>query len=145
MSSTRIANGSCIEPACDLKLMEQRYINVSNTGVLVIADDRTTRESLRMLLEFEGYLVSSCKSGPAAFELMREQCFEIFLVDYRLTEMNGDEVVRRLHAECPDDLVIGFSMESKGRAFLAAGADAFIGKKELAHKLLPFLKAERKT
>ena len=118
---------------------------MSHAEILVIDDDRTTRECLRMLLEFEGYLVSSCESGPAAFELLRKRFFEIFLVNYKMPEMNGDEIVRRLREECPDVLIIGFSMESKGRAFLAAGADGFIGRNELARSLLPFLKAERKT
>jgi CheY-like chemotaxis protein len=129
----------------NLKLTAGRLMNVSHAEILVIDDDRTTRVCLRMLLEFEGYLVSSCDSGPAAFELLRERCFEIFLVNCKMPEMNGDEIVRRLREECQDALIIGFSMESKGGAFLAAGADAFIGKNDLARRLLPFLKAERKT
>lgn len=115
---------------------------VSTTEVLIIDDDRTTRDSLGMLLEFEGYNVSSCGSGASAFDLVKEKCFEVILIDYRMPEMNGDEVTRILRLLCPDALVIGFSIETKDRMFLAAGADAFISKNALVHELVPLIKTK---
>ncbi len=113
---------------------------MSTTGVLIIDDDRTTRDSLRMLLEFEGYHVSSCESGASAFDLIKENQFEVFIIDYRMPEMNGDEVARLLRPLCPHAFLIGFSLESKGREFVAADANAFISKAVLVHELVPLIK-----
>lgn len=108
-------------------------------GVLIIDDDKTTRDSLSMLLEFEGYNVSSCESGASAFDLIKEKCFEVFIIDFRMPQMKGDEVTRLLRPLCPHALLIGFSFESKGQEFFTAGADAFIRKDELVHELVPLI------
>lgn len=93
-----------------------------------------------MLLEFEGYVVSFCESGACAADLIREKCFDVLLIAYRMPEMNGNEVVRLLRPRCPQALMIGFSVESKEQDFIKAGADAFVGKRELVRKLLPLIK-----
>jgi CheY-like chemotaxis protein len=112
---------------------------VSTTEVLIIDDDRTMRDGLTMLLEFEGYAVSSCESGALAFDLVKAKCFDVLLIDYRMPEMTGDEVVRLLRPLCPDALLIGVSIETKERVFLTAGADAFISKNMLVHELVPLI------
>ncbi len=108
--------------------------------VLIIDDDKTTRDSLRMLLEFDGFAVQSCESGVCALELINKRCFEILLIDYRMPRMNGDEVTRLLRCLCPYSFIVGFSVEPKSSSFLHAGANAFIGKHELAQKIVPLLK-----
>lgn len=113
---------------------------MSSETVLIIGDDKITRYGLHMLLEFEGFIVHSCENGVSALDLIDKEHFEIFLIDYRMPKMNGGEVARRLRPLCPEALIIGFSIESKGREFLAAGADAFIGKNALVHELVPLIK-----
>jgi len=113
---------------------------VSNEAVLVVDDDKLTRDGLHMLLESEGFAVSSCANGAVALDLIRNKQFEILLIDYRMPEMNGDELTRQLRPLCPDALIIGISIESRGQAFLKSGADAFLGKHELVRKLPPLIK-----
>ncbi len=113
---------------------------MSTETVLVIDDDKTTRDSLQMFLEFEGFVVSSCESGAAALDLITKKHFEVLLIDYRMPDMNGDELTRRLRPLCPDAFILGFSMESKEQAFLTAGADAFLSKHQLVQKLIPLIK-----
>jgi CheY-like chemotaxis protein len=107
--------------------------------ILIIDDDRTTRDSLGMLLKFEGHRVWDCESGIAALDMMKEQRFDVFLVDYRMPGMAGDEVVRLARTLSPDAYIIGFSVENKDHRFLAAGADAFIAKNLLVRELIPLL------
>ncbi len=111
------------------------------TEILIIDDDGTTRNILRMLLEFEGFVVHDCDGGAPAFDLIRNNCFDVMLIDYKMPEMNGDEVVRRMRACCPSALIIGFSLESRDREFLAAGADAFVGKDAVVHSLVPVIRS----
>jgi CheY-like chemotaxis protein len=113
---------------------------VSGEAVLVIDDDKTTRDSLKMFLEFEGFVVSSCESGAAALDLISKKRFKALLVDYRMPKMNGDELTRRLRPLCSDAFILGFSMESKEQAFLREGSDAFLSKHQLVHELVPLIK-----
>ena len=57
---------------------------MSVKAVLVIDDDKRTRETLRLLLELEGYVVDFCESGPSAFERLQKMSFDLILIDYRL-------------------------------------------------------------
>ena len=107
---------------------------MSNEAVLVIDDDKPTRVSLKMFLEFEGFVVCSCESGAAALDMIRKIHFYILLIGYRMPEMNGDELTRQLRPLCPDAFILGFSVESKNQAFLRAGADAFVRKDRLVHE-----------
>jgi CheY-like chemotaxis protein len=127
---------------CEKKELQQkpRGCRVSNQAVLVIDDDKITRDSLQMFLEFEGLVVSSCESGAAALDLISKKRFEVLLIDYRMPEMNGEELTRRLRPLCPDAFILGFSIESKDQAFLKSGADAFLNKHQLVKKLIPLIK-----
>ena len=113
---------------------------MSNGAVLVIDDDKSTRVSLKMFLEFEGFVVYSCESGAAALDLISKIHFDILLIGYRVPEMNGDALTKQLRPLCPDALILGFSVELNDQAFLSAGADAFVRKDRLVHELVPLIK-----
>lgn len=113
---------------------------MSNEAVLVIDDDKSTRVSLKMFLEFEGFVVYSCDRGATALDLMSKLRFDILLIGYRMPEMSGDELTRQLRTLYPDAFILGFSVESKDQAFLGAGADAFVRKDRLVHELVSLIK-----
>jgi len=72
---------------------------------------------------------------------MNEKRFGILLTDYRMPDMNGDELTVLVRSRYPEIFIIGFSIEAKEQAFLDAGANIFINKERLAHRLLPILYA----
>lgn len=113
---------------------------MGNEAVLVIDDDKTTRSSLQMFLEFEGFIVSACESGGAALDLIGKKHFEILLIGSRIQAMSGEELTRRLRPLCPDAFILGFSIGPKEQAFLRAGADAFLSRRQLVQKMIPLLK-----
>jgi len=96
---------------------------------------------LRLLLESSGYVTDCCENGSRALDKMNEKGFGILLTDYRMPGMNGDELTAMIRSQYPEVFIIGFSIEVKGQAFLDAGANIFIGKEQLAHRLLPILAA----
>jgi len=99
---------------------------VSSEVVLVIVDDKATRDSLQMFLAFEGFIVRSCKSGAAALDLISKKRCDVILLCYRMPEMNGDELTRRLRPLCPDAFESGFGVVSYDQALLRAVGDAFV-------------------
>jgi CheY-like chemotaxis protein len=112
---------------------------MSRGTVLILDDHLLMRDSLDALLTAEGFTVSSCASGRAGLDLAKMNDFRIFLVDYRMPDMNGEEVTRVLRTLCPEAIIIGFSIESREREFLNAGADKYIDKAELDDKLVQYL------
>jgi len=105
-------------------------------AALVIDDDKRTRETLRLLLELEGYVVTFCESGPCAFERLQNMRFDFILIDYRLPQSDGTEVTRSVRGLYPDAFIIGMGIENKKAEFMDAGANAFINKARLAQYLL---------
>lgn len=112
---------------------------MSRGTVLILDDHLLMRDTLEALLTKEGFTVSSCASGRAGLELAKRSNIGIFLIDYRMPDMNGDEVTVALRALCPEAIIIGFSIEPRERQFLKAGADKYIDKGQLDEELVRYL------
>ncbi len=113
---------------------------MTGQDVLVVDDNAVTRDLLAMILGGEGFLVESCSNGISAIELAKERSFQIYVIDYSMPGIKGDEVtseVRKLH---PDSFIIGYSIEQKETRFLEAGADKFIIKDHLTNELVQSIK-----
>jgi len=67
--------------------------------VLIIDDEAGVRDSLRMVLEYEGYEVLEAASGPAGLELVHGGAPDLIFLDVKMPRMDGLEVLRRLHEE----------------------------------------------
>ncbi|MBI4247032.1 MAG: sigma-54-dependent Fis family transcriptional regulator [Candidatus Rokubacteria bacterium] len=65
--------------------------------ILVVDDDAGLRESFRLVLEDE-YDVLDAPDGPAALEIVRSRQVDLVLLDIRLPEMDGIEVLERIKA-----------------------------------------------
>src|SRR5918994_2995265 len=65
--------------------------------VLVVDDDAGLRESFRLILE-DDYEVIDAADGPQALELVRTTNVDLVLLDIRLPDMYGIEVLERLKA-----------------------------------------------
>lgn len=112
---------------------------MSRGTVLIMDDHLLMRDTLEKLLVNEGFTASSCASGRAGLDLAKKNNIGIFLVDYRMPDMNGDEVVVALRALCPAAIIIGFSIEPREREFLKAGADKYIDKGHLDDHLIKYI------
>lgn len=69
--------------------------------VLVVDDDPSVRKSLVCYLEDHEFMVSSADSAEAALELALTVQFDFGIVDIRLPNMEGGELISRLHANHP--------------------------------------------
>lgn len=104
---------------------------------MIVDDDVAIGNSIRMLLRSEGMSADSCESGLIALELVKVKEYDTFLIDFRMPDMTGDVLTSRLRTLFPKAYIVGYSMQSKGDAFLAAGANAFI---KLVVGLIPLLR-----
>ncbi len=108
--------------------------------VLVIDDNQMTRDTIKLLLEDEGFIVQGCTNGKSAIDLSERKNFAVYIIDYRMPGMTGDAVAAMIRKLSPKAYIIGFSIESKEKVFLDAGADLFIIKDHFDKKLIPLIK-----
>ncbi len=65
-------------------------------SVLIVDDEASIRESLRMILEFEGYRIEEAGDGLEALQIVRDRPPDAILLDIRLPKLDGLETLRTL-------------------------------------------------
>jgi len=75
--------------------------------LLVVDDDKNIRVSLARTLEPLHHEVHSAESGPEALKLIdSHEEFDVVLSDWRMAEMNGLELLKKIKARSEDTVVI---------------------------------------
>ncbi len=64
--------------------------------ILVVDDERSIRNTLREILEYEKYEVSDAETGMAALELLKQYDFDVILLDIKMPQMDGMEVLEHI-------------------------------------------------
>lgn len=67
--------------------------------VLIIDDEWSIQQALQARLTAHGYCVKMASDGPAGLTAAQEDCPDVILLDLRMPDMDGFEVLRRLRAE----------------------------------------------
>ena len=60
--------------------------------ILVVDDDTNISELLRIYLEKDGYVVTTCSDGLTAVELQKSENPDIILLDIMLPKLDGWQV-----------------------------------------------------
>ncbi|MHC4480986.1 MAG: sigma-54-dependent transcriptional regulator [Planctomycetota bacterium] len=76
------------------------------TRVLVADDETPIRKALANVLEEQGFAVTTTADGREAIEQIRQNSFEIALVDIRMPEVDGMEVLARAREESPETQIV---------------------------------------
>lgn len=100
-------------------------------GLLVVDNDTSMREFLELLLTRENYCVDTAESGHRALELIHRHVYDLVLVDIRLGDITGLEVLKQVKQRHPDTVVIMISAYSTTEIAVAAmneGAYDFVPK-----------------
>ena len=96
--------------------------------VLFVEDAVSLRKTLCDLLQADGFQVCECSDGASALDAAEKGDFHVIITDYRMPNMNGADVTRRLRSRFPASVIIGVSWDDMRKVFLSAGADAFLQK-----------------
>jgi len=67
--------------------------------ILAIDDDLLVRESMKSLLEKNGFDIKVASSGREALQLLGKETFDLILTDVRMPEINGIETLKAIRAE----------------------------------------------
>lgn len=64
--------------------------------ILVVDDERSIRNTLRDILEYEKYEVNDAETGMAALELLSHNEYDVILLDIKMPQMDGLEVLEHI-------------------------------------------------
>ncbi len=99
--------------------------------ILLIDDDRWIRDSLSLFFESEGCLLIACETGEEGLETLRDQTYDIIIVDYKLPGMDGLEFLKKIVGSHPESMKVLLTAYREDKVIAEAnriGVDDFIEK-----------------
>ena len=100
-------------------------------SILIVDDELSMREFLRILLEKEGHQIVTATNGLVALELTGQHAFDLVVTDIRMPGMTGLELLASLKQTKPDMAVImitAFASPDDAVAAMKNGAFDYITK-----------------
>lgn len=90
----------------------------SHPAILVIDDNTSVLNMVRLALESEGYTVLAASNPQEGIELFKQhsESISLVLLDFRMPEMSGDQVfdcLQKINADVPVLLMTGFYEDTK--------------------------------
>lgn len=110
----------------------------SSTRILVVDDDSTVLESCESVLDTAGYKVDAVRKGREAVRRLQGRDYRILLVDQKMPDTDGFEVLETARSESPETLVImmtGYASTEGSVQAVQAGAWDYLPKPFTATQL----------
>jgi two-component system alkaline phosphatase synthesis response regulator PhoP len=99
--------------------------------ILLVEDEENLQEALKLNLELEGYEVSCVGDGSAALKKIKEEYFDLILLDVMLPEVDGFDVSETIRLQNIDTPILMLSARSTSAdrvTGLKKGADDYLTK-----------------
>ena len=96
-------------------------------SILIADDEESMRDACRQVLAPEGFLLKEASSGEGTLEIMRQEPFDLVILDLKMPKVDGMEILRRIRQESPDTaavVITGYpSVDSAVEAMKLGAAD----------------------
>jgi len=111
--------------------------------ILVVDDDPQLRRVMKAALNKQGYIIGDARSGEAALEKLREERYDLVILDRNMPGMGGIEACRsmREHSDMGIIMLTVRKTEEEKIEALDAGADDYITKPFSMPELLARIRA----
>ncbi|MGD0072423.1 MAG: response regulator [Candidatus Bathyarchaeia archaeon] len=116
-----------------------------NARIIIVDDDENIRKTMKTILEYEGYIVDLAATGNEAIEMTQETAYNIALLDIRLPDMEGVELLKLIKDNVPRTrkiMVTGYPSMQNAISALNKNADAYLVKPVDVEKLLNMVKEQ---
>jgi len=117
------------------------------TRILIVDDDENIRKVLVAILEEEGYSVDSVGTARKAIDTSKKKFFNLALIDIRLPDMEGTELLGRINETIPrmrKIIITGYPTLQNAIEAVNKRADAYIMKPFDVEKVLETIKDQLK-
>jgi CheY-like chemotaxis protein len=105
--------------------------SIPQKRILVVDDEPLVRDSVRMVLAFDGYEVQTASGGTEALELLEHESFDLVITDFNMPGIKGDELAVKIKARWPRKPVImltAFAENIRASGNPLPGVDALLSK-----------------
>ncbi|MGB9676569.1 MAG: response regulator [Candidatus Bathyarchaeales archaeon] len=120
---------------------------VENARILIVDDDENIRKLLQTILEEEGYSVDTADTAKEAIEKTKKSFYNLALIDIRLPDMEGIELLTKIRDTVPKMrkiIITGYPTLQNAIAAVNRGANAYILKPFDMDKVLATIRDELK-
>lgn len=103
----------------------------TKASLLVVEDEESLREALKLNLELEGYEVTTADKGPDVLKLVKNEYFDLIILDIMLPDMDGLTVCETIRMQHNDVPILFLSARNSGAdrvAGLKKGGDDYMTK-----------------
>jgi two-component system KDP operon response regulator KdpE len=116
---------------------------LNGSRILVVDDEPQMRRVLRSTLSALGFVVADAESGEAAMERVREEKFDLILLDINMSGLSGLETCRAIRSRSDVGIIM---LTVRDRSLdkieaLDAGADGYVTKPFDVNELLARIRA----
>jgi DNA-binding NtrC family response regulator len=97
----------------------------------VVDDDKSILKSLESILKMKGYRVETAETGQEAVEKSKSAIYNLAILDIKLPDMEGTELLVKMHETMPRMMKImltGYPSLENAVKSINLGADAFLMK-----------------
>ena len=112
--------------------------------ILIVDDDENIRKVLETILADEGYIVESAETAKKGIEKSEKAFYNLALIDVRLPDMEGIELLSKLRNTKPKMrkiIVTGYPTLQNAIAAVNKGADAYVMKPFDVERILQTIKS----
>jgi CheY-like chemotaxis protein len=120
--------------------MSSQKGEISVRQILVVDDEPTVCEAIKMMLQYDGHEVQTAGSGKEALARIEQRRFDVVFTDYFMPEMRGDKLAMAIKERLPNLPVV---MVTAHADVLKASGNPLTGVDFLINK--PFLLQDLRT
>jgi DNA-binding NtrC family response regulator len=115
--------------------------------ILIIDDDKSILRTFSRILQKNGYEIDVAETGKEAMEKSKDKTYDLALIDIRLPDIEGTELLTKMQRAMPDAvkiMITGFPSLETGVKALDEGADAYLVKPVKPEELLTLIEEKFK-
>jgi len=117
------------------------------TKVLIVDDDKSILRILTRIFQKQGFDAETAETGKEAEEKINDAVYDVGIIDVKLPDVDGTDLLSRIHAMKPSMVKIvltGFPSVDNGIKAMNVGADAYLVKPVQPEELLKIVKEKLK-
>jgi DNA-binding response OmpR family regulator len=116
--------------------------------ILIVDDEQRYAKMLARRLELRGLSCRVCYDGRSAVDIAARERFPIVILDLRLPDLYGTEVLKRIKGLRPETAVIiltGHGTETDRKQCMEHGAHSFMNKPLVIDRLMEIMAQVKRT
>lgn len=107
--------------------------------LLIIDDEKSIRNTMREVLEYEGYTIEEAENGQKGLEMINSNPYDVIFLDIKMPKMDGMEVLEesmKILSDTPVIMISGHATVDNAVEAVKKGAYDFISKPMDLNRLL---------